>query len=101
MRDLTSFELRKVLLSVDRKTADMFYAHGIDGETFVSLTSEQVRRYGCPLNPYRLATLKKEAKVRSFRFNISLILMVFNFFFLHRERSRLKTIRNLAFQTQT
>jgi len=62
MRDLTSFELRKVLLSVDRKTADMFYAHGIDGETFVSLTSEQVRRYGCPLNPYRLATLKKEAK---------------------------------------
>jgi len=47
MRDLTSFELRKVLLSVDRKIADMFYAHGIDGETFVSLTSEQVRRYGC------------------------------------------------------
>eukprot|EP00492_Amphilonche_elongata_P004282 TRINITY_DN4681_c0_g1_i1.p1 TRINITY_DN4681_c0_g1~~TRINITY_DN4681_c0_g1_i1.p1 ORF type:complete len:89 (-),score=8.31 TRINITY_DN4681_c0_g1_i1:148-414(-) len=35
MRDLTSFELRKVLLSVDRKIADMFYAHGIDGETFV------------------------------------------------------------------
>lgn len=62
MRDLTSFELRKVLLSVDRKIADMFYAHGIDGETFVSLTSEQARRYGCPLNPYRLATLKKEAK---------------------------------------
>jgi len=50
------------LLSVDRKIADMFYAHGIDGETFVSLTSEQARRYGCPLNPYRLATLKKEAK---------------------------------------
>jgi len=62
MRDLSSFELRKVLLSVDRKIADMFYAHRIDGETFVSLTSEQCRRYGCPLNPYRLATLKKEAK---------------------------------------
>lgn len=62
MRDLTSFELRKVLLSVDRKIADMFYAHGIDGETFVSLTSEQARRYGSPMNPYQLATLKKEAK---------------------------------------
>lgn len=62
MRDLSCFELRKVLLSVDRKVAEMFYAHRIDGETFVSLTSEQCRRYGCPLNPYRLATLKKEAK---------------------------------------
>jgi len=62
MRDLTSFELRKVLLSVDRKIADGFYAHGIDGEAFVSLTSEQARRYGSPLNPYQLATLKKEAK---------------------------------------
>jgi len=62
MRDLTSFELRKVLLSVDRKIADGFYAHGIDGEAFVSLTSEQARRYGSPMNPYQLATLKKEAK---------------------------------------
>jgi len=62
IRALTTFELRKVLLGIDRKIADTFYAHGIDGESFVVLTSEQTRKYGVPLNPYRLATLKKQAK---------------------------------------
>jgi len=63
MRDLSTFELRKVLLAVDRKMAETFYAHGIDGEGFVALTSENCRKYGFPLNPYKLATLKKQAKI--------------------------------------